>query len=62
MHRKTFIDLSRYFQSKKILYAKWFVFIKRLMFNRWLNPDLKDALNKLYAMFYETFESEYEES
>lgn len=58
------INSGGYFQSKKILYAKWFVFIKRLKSNRWKNPEprFKGCLNKLHAMFYETFESDYEKS
>lgn len=56
------INSGGYFQSEKILYAKWFIFIERLHKGRWSKPDplIKGYLNELNKMFQERFEKDDE--
>jgi len=52
------INTGGYFQSEKILYAKWFIFLKGLHSKRWSKPDprFKGCIQKLHNLFLQTFE------
>ena len=54
------LNTGGYFQSEKILYAKWFIFIKGLHSKRWSKPDprFKGAMRELHNLFFQNFESD----
>ena len=54
------LNTGGYFQSEKILYAKWFIFIKGLHSKRWSKPDprFKGAMRELHNFFFQNFESD----
>jgi len=53
------INSGGYFQSEKILFAKWAIFIKNLHFKKWPRPDpfFKANLQSLHLLFQHTFQS-----
>ena len=53
------LNSGGYFQSEKILYAKWYIFIKNLKSNKWKFPDplFKGHIHSLHSIFHQTFET-----
>lgn len=56
------INSGGYFQSERILYAKWYIIIQRLHKGRWFKPEpvIKGYLNEIHKMFQERFEKDDE--
>ena len=52
------INSGGYFQSEKILFAKWAIFIKNLHSKKWLKPEpyFKANLQSLHLLFQHTFQ------